>query len=163
MDSDPVSLSTPPAAILRRPTHWEAQTRDHEIICFILWHNIHICFETILSKTRNKNKKETAHFLTSFLINKVFTKMVIASVRDNTRRFFPLFEFSGCPRQRKRRRALGEEEKGRLGAAGFLPSTSPKDDVDPAVGVDDVAETAHRECERRVLKGLLHLPPPKGA
>lgn len=37
-----------------------------------------------------------------------------------------------------------------------------QDDVDPAFGVNDVADLAYLESICGVFKGLLHLPPAKG-
>ena len=43
-----------------------------------------------------------------------------------------------------------------------LYSGSPQDDVNPTVSVHEVAELTNLEGKGSVLKGFLHLPPPKG-
>ena len=43
-----------------------------------------------------------------------------------------------------------------------LYSGSPQDDVNPTVSVHEVAELTNLTGKGSVLKGFLHLPPPKG-
>lgn len=49
------------------------------------------------------------------------------------------------------------------GARGKKRSTGSQDDVDPTVGVDNIADLTHLEGKSSFFEGLLHLSPPESA